>query len=127
MMTAYGEGFLVTPLELTALVSAIANGGTLYYLQYPRSAEEVDHFIPKVKRTLDLDPQDFSDIKAGMRGAVDFGDARRVCRRRAGPRQDGYLHRFQLVQPYGLVRIFQRCREPSSGGGSNARPAAPAG
>jgi cell division protein FtsI/penicillin-binding protein 2 len=78
MMTAYGEGFLVTPLELTALVSAIANGGTLYYLQYPRSAEEVDHFIPKVKRTLDLDPQDFSDIKAGMRGAVDFGTATRA-------------------------------------------------
>src|SRR5580704_1794699 len=41
MMTAYGEGFLVTPLELTALISSIANGGTLYYLQYPRSDEDV--------------------------------------------------------------------------------------
>lgn len=51
MMTAYGEGFLVTPLELTALVSSIANGGTLYYLQYPRSDEDIFHFTPKVKHT----------------------------------------------------------------------------
>src|SRR6266567_6862456 len=28
LLTAFGEGFLVTPLELTALLSAIANGGT---------------------------------------------------------------------------------------------------
>jgi cell division protein FtsI/penicillin-binding protein 2 len=78
MMTAFGEGFLVTPLELTALVSSIANGGTLYYLQYPRSSEEVDHFTPKVKRSLELAPQDFSDLKVGMRGAVDFGTATRA-------------------------------------------------
>jgi cell division protein FtsI/penicillin-binding protein 2 len=78
MMTAFGEGFLVTPLELTALISSIANGGTLYYLQYPRSAEELDRFTPKVKRSLELAPQGFSDIKIGMRGAVDFGTATRA-------------------------------------------------
>jgi penicillin-binding protein 2 len=78
MMTAFGEGFQVTPLELTALVSSIANGGTLYYLQYPRSEKELDHFTPKVKRTLALDPQEFSDIKTGMRGAVEFGTATRA-------------------------------------------------
>lgn len=78
MLTAYGEGFLVTPLELTALISSIANGGTLYYLQYPRSEDEVAHFTPKVKRTLDLDPQEFADLKVGMRGAVDFGTATRA-------------------------------------------------
>ena len=78
MMTAFGEGFLVTPLELTALISSIANGGTLYYLQYPRSDEDVFHFTPRVKRSLDLDPQDFADLKIGMRGAVDFGTATRA-------------------------------------------------
>jgi cell division protein FtsI/penicillin-binding protein 2 len=78
MMTAYGEGFLVTPLELTALISSIANGGTLYYLQYPRSDEDVFHFTPRVKRSLELDPQDFADLKVGMRGAVDFGTATRA-------------------------------------------------
>jgi penicillin-binding protein 2 len=78
MLTAYGEGFLVTPLELTALISSIANGGTLYYLQYPRNDEDVFHFAPKVKRTLELDPQHFADVKTGMRGAVDFGTATRA-------------------------------------------------
>ena len=79
LMTAYGEGFLVTPLELTALVSSIANDGTLYYLQYPRSDEEVFHYTPKVKRKLELDPQSFADLKTGMRGAVDFGTATRAA------------------------------------------------
>ena len=56
MMTSFGEGFLVTPLELAALLSAIANGGTLYYLQYPRTQAEIDDFVPKVKRPLELAP-----------------------------------------------------------------------
>jgi penicillin-binding protein 2 len=78
MMTSFGEGFQVTPLELAALVSAVANGGTLYYLQYPRSQEDIDGFAPKVKRTLDLAPNGIEDIKTGMRGAVEFGTARRA-------------------------------------------------
>jgi len=40
MMTSFGEGIKLTPLQLTALISAISNGGTLYYLQYPRSQAE---------------------------------------------------------------------------------------
>jgi penicillin-binding protein 2 len=78
MMTAYGEGFLVTPLELASLLSAIANGGTLYYLQYPRTPEEIENFTPKIKRTLEFAPGDLEDVKSGMRGAVDFGTARRA-------------------------------------------------
>ena len=37
MMTSFGEAIGITPLQLAALVSSIANGGTLYYLQYPRT------------------------------------------------------------------------------------------
>jgi len=77
MMTAYGEGIQLTPLELAALVSAIANGGTLYHLQYPKSQEEIDHFVPRVKRQLDIAPW-IADVKVGMRGAVDFGTAYRA-------------------------------------------------
>jgi penicillin-binding protein 2 len=77
MMTAYGEGIELTPLELAALVSAIANGGTLYHLQYPRSQAEIDHFNPRVKRHLDI-ANWISDVKVGMRGAVDFGTAHRA-------------------------------------------------
>lgn len=76
LMTAFGEGFLMTPLELAALLSSIANGGTLYYLQYPRTQSEIEQFAPKVKRTLELAPNGISDIKDGMRGAVDYGTAR---------------------------------------------------
>ena len=36
-MSSFGEGIQVTPLQLAALSAAFANGGTLYYLQYPHS------------------------------------------------------------------------------------------
>lgn len=78
IMTSFGEGFQVTPLELAALISAISNGGTLYYLQYPKSQADVDSFTPKVKRTLELEASGLADIKPGMRGAVDYGTARRA-------------------------------------------------
>jgi cell division protein FtsI/penicillin-binding protein 2 len=78
MMTSFGTGISMTPLELAALLSAIANGGTLYYLQYPRTQEEIDQFLPKVKRPLQLAANGIEDIKMGMRGAVDFGTARRA-------------------------------------------------
>ncbi len=78
LMTAFGEGFLMTPLELAGILSSIANGGTLYYLQYPRSDVEIESFTPRVKRTLDIAPNGIEDIKLGMRGAVDYGTARRA-------------------------------------------------
>ena len=37
-MCSFGEGISMTPLQLGAMVSAIANGGTLYYLQHPDDA-----------------------------------------------------------------------------------------
>ena len=78
MMCSFGEGFQMTPLELAALLSAVANGGTLYYLQYPRTQAEADSFNPKVKRALEIAPNGISDIRMGMRGAVDYGTARRA-------------------------------------------------
>lgn len=78
LMTSFGEGYQVTPLELAALISAISNGGTLYYLQYPKSQEDIEGFTPKVKRTLELEASGIDEIKPGMRGAVDFGTARRA-------------------------------------------------
>ena len=37
MLTSFGEEIAQTPLQLAALMGAIANGGTLYCLQYPRN------------------------------------------------------------------------------------------
>ena len=77
MMTSFGDGIRVTPLQLSALVGAVANGGTLYYLQYPQSAADAEKFAPEIKRKLDISSA-IPDIMPGMMGAVDFGTARRI-------------------------------------------------
>lgn len=74
-MCSFGEGVSMTPLQLGALVSAIANGGTLYYLQHPTSPEEVANFQPRVKRTLDI-AKIIPEISDGMEAAVQYGTAR---------------------------------------------------
>jgi len=76
-MCSFGEGISMTPLQLGALVSAIANGGTLYYLQHPASGEEVTTFEPRVKRHLDIASL-IPEISDGMAGAVTYGTARSV-------------------------------------------------
>jgi len=76
-MCSFGESISVTPLQLGALVSAIANGGTLYYLQHPLTTDEVLDFQPKIKRQLDIGPL-IPDISEGMMGAVEYGTARSV-------------------------------------------------
>ncbi len=82
MLTSFGEEISQTPLQLAALMGAVANGGTLYYLQYPRNAEEIKDFVPRIKRRLDIEPL-IPMIKPGMRGAVEFGTAHRA--REDGP------------------------------------------
>jgi penicillin-binding protein 2 len=77
MMTSFGDGIALTPLELTALVSAVANGGTLYYLQYPKTQAEAESMLPRVKRRLDIDRL-IPEIKPGLAGAVEYGTARRI-------------------------------------------------
>jgi cell division protein FtsI/penicillin-binding protein 2 len=76
-MCSFGESISMTPLQLGALVSAIANGGTLYYLQHPRTAEEVTNFEPRVKRYLDIGPV-IPEISPGMTAAVQYGTAQSV-------------------------------------------------
>ena len=76
-MCSFGEGVSMTPLQLGALVSAIANGGTLYYLQHPTTAEQVTNFEPRIKRQLNIAPA-IPEISDGMAGAVEYGTARSV-------------------------------------------------
>jgi penicillin-binding protein 2 len=75
-MSSFGEGIQMTPLQLGALVSTVANGGTLYYLQYPRTLEEQENFEPRIKRTLDIKSL-LPDLRDGMHAAVLRGTARR--------------------------------------------------
>ncbi len=76
-MCSFGEGIAMTPLQLGALVSAIANGGTLYYLQHPRTLQEAATFQPMIKRELDISAIT-PDLLEGLSGAVEFGTARTV-------------------------------------------------
>ena len=79
-----GVGFLaycgtdinVTPLQMAAIISAIANGGTLYSLQYPRTPEELAAFQPVVRRRLDNLTEYIPQIRDGLAGSVLYGTGR---------------------------------------------------
>ncbi|SRR5579883_3362112 len=76
-MCSFGEGVSMTPLQLGAMVSAIANGGTLYYLQHPTTPEQIADFQPMIKRRLPIGEL-IPEISDGMAGAVQYGTARSV-------------------------------------------------
>ena len=72
----YGMDIEITPLQLAAIISAIANGGTLYELQYPRTADDLSEFEPRIRRRLDDLTEYFPQIKAGLQAAVLYGTGR---------------------------------------------------
>jgi penicillin-binding protein 2 len=76
-MCSFGESVSVTPLQLGALIAAIANGGTLYYLQHPQTQEEAAAFTPRIKRHLDIAPL-LPSMSPGMADVVLFGTGRSV-------------------------------------------------
>lgn len=71
-LSTFGEDVKVTPLQLAAMMAAFANGGTLYYLQYPSVGVA---FNPRVKRHLPIQRW-LPELRAGLRAAVIFGTAR---------------------------------------------------
>ncbi|MGH9471504.1 MAG: penicillin-binding transpeptidase domain-containing protein [Terriglobales bacterium] len=74
-LSSYGEGVHISPLQLAAIVTAIANGGTLYYLQHPTSPAQVQDFVPRVKRELPIAALT-PEVKDGMMAAVQYGTAK---------------------------------------------------
>lgn len=76
-MCSFGQGVNLTPLQLGAFVSALANGGTLYYLQHPTTPDAIANFVPRVKRTLNIS-RFVPELQDGMAGAVEYGTARHL-------------------------------------------------
>jgi len=132
MMTSFGDGIALTPLEFAALMGAIANGGTLYYMQYPKSQADIQAMVPRVKRRLDID-QVIPEIKPGMMGAVEYGTARRIgfdpnqpiygktgtCTDARTPTHLGWFGSFAEVGKNKLVVVVLL-----TGGGTDSGPAA---
>lgn len=75
-MSSFGEGIRITPFQLASLVGMLANGGTQYYLQYPRTETERANFQPRVREQFDIAPL-LPDLREGMLAAVLYGTAKR--------------------------------------------------
>lgn len=66
-----GQGFLqITPLEVTASIAAIANGGILYKPQVVKQVLNGEKFEPKIIRQGFIDSQNLEIVKEGMRQTV---------------------------------------------------------
>src|SRR6266566_2510742 len=75
-MSSFGEGIQMTPFQLASLAAAFANGGTLYYLQYPVAGQEISAFVPRIKRELNIGPL-LPELREGMLAAVLYGTGKR--------------------------------------------------
>jgi cell division protein FtsI/penicillin-binding protein 2 len=71
-----GTDVEVTALQMAAVISAIANGGTLYALQYPGNPEDLAAFQPVVRRRLDNLAEYIPQIRDGLAAAVLYGTGR---------------------------------------------------
>ncbi len=117
-LSSHGHGVKLSPLQLAAAMSAIANGGTLYHLQYPESQTEAARLVPRVKRHIEVERL-LPEVKPGLMAAVEEGTARRAgfdpdepiygktgtCTDRDTPTHLGWFGSFNEVDSRSLVVV----------------------
>jgi hypothetical protein len=77
-MSAIGDNFEVTTIQLAVLISTIANGGKLLVPHWPRTPEENYNFKTEVRRDVDIPVENLMRIIPGMIGTVNYGEGRRA-------------------------------------------------
>jgi penicillin-binding protein 2 len=74
-MSSHGDDFEVTALQLSTLVSSMANGGKILVPYIPRTQQESK---PKVRRQLDVSQDNLRRMVPGMVGAVNYGSGKKA-------------------------------------------------
>lgn len=77
-MSSHGDDFEVTALQLGTMVSAMANGGKLLVPYVPRTLKEQDQSKGKLRRQLDVSPENWRRMVPGMVGAVNYGSGKKA-------------------------------------------------
>ena len=77
LMSSFGYSIRVSPLQMAAFTAALANGGTLNYIQHPRSEDEYVNFEPRRKRWLPTGSW-LAEVRKGMAESVRRGTGRRA-------------------------------------------------
>jgi len=83
VVSSIGQGLVVTsPMQLLAMVSAIANGGTIYRPWVVKkivalSGEVLEEYEPEAIRRVDVKPETLAFVRQAMLGVVDEGTGAR--------------------------------------------------
>jgi membrane peptidoglycan carboxypeptidase len=77
-MSSHGDDFEVTALQLGTMVSAMANGGKLLVPYVPRTSKEQAQTKAKVRRQLEVSPENWRRMVPGMVGAVNYGSGKKA-------------------------------------------------
>lgn len=112
VMAGIGQGMVtVTPMQAVMMVSAIANGGTLYRPWVVRKVEALDRELieeygPERVRTVNIDPDNLAIVREGMQAVVSEGTGNRA--KIPGLRVAGKTGTAQVVENSGSQRGDKR-------------------
>jgi len=107
MMTSFGEGITITPLELAAMLSAIANAARSTTCNTRARRRKSTSSRPG-EAPARAGPNGIADIRMGMRAAVDYGTARRAGYDQSEPilGKTGTCTDFRLASHMGWFGSF---------------------